>query len=170
MTTAMTTAMSIAERIHLEPGRVSGQFLARISLGVPRARNPMLPFEPRRIATPIGDHPMVGIYDEQIRARLLDIFAEADWSHITVIRVGFPGQGPSECPPTILVGVRPTTLTPDKAAEIIRSAANFLYGFSELEDLAIEIIEADVVRHHSTAAPHADDVVPHPSDDTLPPL
>jgi hypothetical protein len=137
----------MATGMHLEPGRVGGQFLARISLGVPRAKNPILPFKPKMIATPIGDHPIVGIYDEQIRARLLAIFAEADWSHITVARVGFPGQGPSECAATILVAVRPTTLDPDSAAEMIRSAADFIYGFAVLEDIAIEIIEADVVPH-----------------------
>lgn len=156
----------MASSMHLEPGRLGGHFLARISLGVPRPSNPMLPFEPRMIATPIGDHPIVGIYDGQIRARLLTIFAEADWSHITVARIGFPGQGPSQCPATILVAVRPTTLSPDKAAEMIRSAADFIYGFAELADVAIEIIEANVVPHYDSPdtgsiISHSGDTVPH---------
>ncbi|KAK3297321.1 uncharacterized protein B0H64DRAFT_372705 [Chaetomium fimeti] len=143
----------MSTRTHLELGRSGGHFLARISLGVPRPDNPYLPFVPKMMATPIGDHPIVGIFDTQIRARLHDIFAGTDWSHISVVRIGYPGQRPSECPATILVAVRPNTLGVEKAAGLVHVAAAFVYGFTRLRDIAIEIIEADVV-------PHSDDTLP----------
>jgi hypothetical protein len=141
----------MASEPHLEFG--DGVF-ARISMGVPRPANPMLPFMPRRIATPIGNHPIVGLFDPDIRNRLHEIFDGADWSHITVCRVGYPGEGPEQCPATILVGVRPNTMNSDQAGELLRSAADCVYRFIELRDVVIEIIEANVVAYaaESTAS------------------
>jgi hypothetical protein len=96
------------------------------------------------VATPIGNHPIVGIFDTQIRARLHGIFACTDWTHISVVRIGYPDNEPSECPATILVAVQPNTLSLEKAAEVIRVAADFVYGFAQLDDIAIEIMEAGV--------------------------
>jgi len=144
----------MSARTHLEVG--SGHFLARISLGVSMARNPMLPFEPKRIATSIGDHPIAGIFDPHIRSRLLkDLSKEGaavDWSHVTVVRLGYPGQGPSECPATILVAVMPNTLNSDGAAEILRSVAEWIYSFPELHDVAIEMIESAAVPYHGNVS------------------
>jgi len=69
-----------------------GHFLARISLGVSQATNPMLPFQPNRIATAIGDHPIVDIFDTHIRSRLIKECTTVDWSHVTVVRLGYPGR------------------------------------------------------------------------------
>ena len=139
---------------HLEVG--SGHFLARISLGVSQAQNPMLPFEPRRIATSIGDHPIAGIFDTHIRSRLLkDLSKEGaavDWSHVTVVRLGYPGQGASECPATILVAVIPNTLNSDGAAEILRSVTEWIYAFPQLHDVAIEMIESAAVPYHGNGS------------------
>ena len=128
---------------HLEFG---DGVLARISLGVFRPRDPA-PGSYPRIATPIGEHPIVGIFDDHIRSRLIQEFAAANWSHITVVRLGYPGQGQSQCPATILVAVRPNTLDADGAAEMLRSTAQWLYAFPALHDVAIEVIEADAVPH-----------------------
>jgi hypothetical protein len=139
----------MASNAHLEFG---GGALACISLGVPRPENPMLPFVPKRVATPIGNHPIVGLFDPEIRDRLHDVLSPADWSHITVCRLGIPGQGPAQCPATILVGVRPKTIDSDQAAEVLHSAADLVYRFAELHDVAIEIIEADVAADASDSA------------------
>jgi len=139
--TSIATTMSAAAGELVEFGAGA---LARISLGVPRARNPSLPFEPARIATSIGDHPIVGVFDDRICGPLLQEFAATKWAYISVVRLGYPGQGPSECPATIIVAVRPHTLDTDGAAKILRSTTHWLYAFPELHDVAVEIIEADV--------------------------
>ena len=137
-------AATMSTATHLEFG---DGVLARISLGVFRPENPAPTFLHPRIATPIGEHPIVGIFDDHIRSRLIQEFAAANWSHITVVRLGYPGQGQSQCPATILVAVRPNTLDADGAAEILRSTAQWLYAFPALHDVAIEVIQADVVPH-----------------------
>ena len=113
----------MASNAHLELG---GDALARISLGAPRPENPVFPFVPKRIATPIGNHPIGGLFDPETRDHLHDILSPADWSHITICRLGFPGQGPAQCPATILVGVRPNTMDSNQAAELLRSAADLV--------------------------------------------
>lgn len=112
----------------------------------------MLPFLSKRVATPIGNHPIVGLFDPEARDRLSDILSPADWSHITVCRLRLFGQGPVQCPVTILVGVRPNTMDSNQAAELLRSAADLIYRFAELHDVAIEIIEADAAADASDSA------------------
>lgn len=116
----------------------------------------MFPFEPARIATAIDEHPIVGIFDDHIRSRLIQEFAAANWSHITVVRLGYPGQGQSQCPATILVAVRPNTLDADGAAEMLRSTAQWFYAFPALHDVAIEVIEADAVPHNGSTSDDSD--------------
>jgi hypothetical protein len=140
--TSAAATMSAATYLEFGDG-----VLARISLGVFRPENPAPTFLHPRIATPIGEHPMVGIFDDHIKSRLIQEFAAANWSHITVVRLGYPSQEQSQCPATILVAVRPNTLDADGAAEMLRSTAQWLYAFPALHDVAIEVIEADVVPH-----------------------
>ncbi|KAK3364084.1 hypothetical protein B0T25DRAFT_58553 [Lasiosphaeria hispida] len=124
----------------LEVGDGRGPFLARISLGIPQASNPMLPFEPRRTAMAIGRHALNDIYDTHIRRRLIQECAAIDWSHILVVRLGYPGQAPSECPATIVVEVRPYTLDSDGAARILRSVGEWIYVLPQLHDVAVEVV------------------------------
>ncbi|KAK3364081.1 hypothetical protein B0T25DRAFT_58465 [Lasiosphaeria hispida] len=121
-----------------------GHFLARISLGIPQADNPMLPFEPRRTATAIGPHAIVDIFDTHIRGRLIQECAAIDWSHISVVRLGYPGQAPSERPATIVIAVRPNTLDSDGATRILRSVGEWIYVLPQLHDVAIEVVKAGV--------------------------
>ncbi|KAK3364107.1 hypothetical protein B0T25DRAFT_58711 [Lasiosphaeria hispida] len=128
----------------LEVGDGRGHFLARISLGIPQASNPMLPFEPRRIAMAIGRHALNDIYDTHIRGRLMQECAAINWSHISVLRLGYPGQAPSECPATIVVAVWPNTVDLDGAARILRSAGEWIYVLPQLHDVAVEVVEVGV--------------------------
>ncbi|KAH6624962.1 hypothetical protein B0J18DRAFT_429789 [Chaetomium sp. MPI-SDFR-AT-0129] len=121
-----------------------GGTFTRISMGVPLPEKPMRSLIPYRVATPIGNHPIVGHFDPEIRNRLHSILSTTDWSHITVCRLGYYGEGPERSPATILIGVRPNTVDLAQASELLRSAADFVYQFSELRDVAIEIIESVV--------------------------
>ena len=131
-----------------------GHFLARISLGIPQASNPMLPFEPKRIATAIGRHALVDIFDTHIRGRLMQECAAIDWSHISVVRLGYPGQARSECPATIVVAVRPNTLDSDGATRMLRSAGEWIYVLPQLYDVAVEVVKAGVAPGVTPGADH----------------
>lgn len=128
-----------------------GDFIARATHDLPAKLSRLAKPDrgnQRRIATEIGDHAIVELFDKQgIRDKLHDIFSTADWSHITVCRVGYTTQGPEDSPATILVGIRPNTMTTDQAVSMLNLAAQSVYRFHELRDVAIEMIEADVVSH-----------------------
>jgi hypothetical protein len=125
----------------------NGDFVARITHDLGRLENPERG-RSRRIAMQIGDHAIVDFFDPHgIRDDLHNIFSAADWSHITVCRVGYSMQETEDCPATILIGVRHNTMTTDEAVTLLTLAAQSVYRFPELHDVAIEIIEADVVSH-----------------------
>ncbi|KAK3364112.1 hypothetical protein B0T25DRAFT_627962 [Lasiosphaeria hispida] len=144
--------MSTMPTLTLEVGGGGrGHFLARISLGIPQASRPVSTFEPKRIATAIGTHALVDIFDTHIRGRLIQECAAIDWSHISVVRLGYLGQAPSKCPATIVVAVRPNTLDSDGATRILRSVGKWIYVLPQLHDVAVEVVKAGV-------APGADHV------------
>ena len=123
---------SAGENLLIEPA--CPHFLARASASpagpIPLSTSlidPGLPFEGRRVATPIANHPIAGLFDgEGIRNSLQSLLSDIDWSHISVARVGFPGA--ALWPPTILIGVSPSSAIDSQAAQdILRRAAPLVY-------------------------------------------
>lgn len=149
-------------QLRLKPGKMAspqvdtdgrGDFVARITLGSGPLQNPERGRQ-MRIATTIGDHPMVYLFDkEDIRGEFHRIFSTADWSYIVPCRVGYSLQEPAHSTPTILVGVRPNTTTIDEAVGMLNLAAKSVYRFSSLHDVAIEIVEADIMPYASQSSP-----------------
>ncbi|KAK3364093.1 hypothetical protein B0T25DRAFT_563092 [Lasiosphaeria hispida] len=139
----MSTTMSTMPALEIGGGG-RGHFLARISLGIPQASRPVGTFEPKRVATAIGRHALVDIFDTHIRGRLIQECAAIDWSHISVVRLGYLGKAPSKCPATIVIAVRPNTLDSDGATRILRSVGEWIYVLPQLHDVAIEVVKASV--------------------------
>lgn len=122
----------------VETGSSGGKFLARATFDVAaplRSLSNILPFKTSRVATNIGDHPIVKLFDlddqgqKSIRANLLDTIQQDEWSTLVVTRIGFKGADVEQSPVTVLISVKPAAVTTIRAVEIANKAADYIYRF-----------------------------------------
>ncbi|KAK1763107.1 hypothetical protein QBC33DRAFT_518907 [Phialemonium atrogriseum] len=144
-------------RRFVESDSPDGEFLARATYD-PAAplRSPrhMLPSSTSRVAMAIGKHRILEPFDladqdhESMRDTLLGILQQDQWSCLAVVRVGFRGADVYEFPVTVLISVKPCAMTTSRAVENVNKAADCIYGFHELRDVAIEVVEAGFSPSH----------------------
>lgn len=65
----------------------------------------------------IGSHPIVKIYDEKLRSKVLDILEGIKWQCIDIVRIGYHDEGPGK--PAILVTGEETDIDPSQAQRAV---------------------------------------------------
>ena len=141
----------------------AGEFLARgafYELAPLRSPRHLLPFETHRVATDVGEHPIVRLFDlndqgqKSIRDNLLELLQRDRWSCLAVVRVGyrFEGAKADDFTVTVLIHVQPDSMTSARAVEIVNKAADFIYWFALVEILASTLPFTDCLSAFTSCA------------------
>ncbi|TPX12682.1 uncharacterized protein E0L32_000859 [Thyridium curvatum] len=141
------------ERCSAEQARSLNPFLARVRLDrSPRLPGPSVFYvdgrEFNRVPSPLGPHPIVELFDTcppghslTMRQRLAEIIRNDSPSGILVLRYGFSNLSGTEQYPTIQLALNPKAASEERAVELAREAADYIFQFPTLRDLSIEITE-----------------------------